>query len=238
MTASASARDHGEAVGSTGKRARILCLHGYENSASILKKQLAMSGWLREFEKKCEFVFVSGPFDSVPPVTPIVQQFFPDDPKCQWFEKIEHLESGVRYIGLDKGLQHISDVFEKQGPFDGLLGFSQGAGISFLVAAKRQHDMMLGKRYPPLKFAILIAGFRPRDLERQHLFQDNNGKIRLPTVHIWGDHDPMKYKSEEATKLCENPLILCHKAGHKVPSIKSIDVSLLHKLIDESTQSV
>ena len=52
---------------STSKKARILCLHGYENSASILKKQLAMAGWLKELENKCEFVFLSGPFDSKPP---------------------------------------------------------------------------------------------------------------------------------------------------------------------------
>ena len=58
-------------------------------------------------------------------MTPIVQQYFPDDPKCQWFERIEHVEAGVRYIGLDKGLQHIAEAFDKQGPFDGVLGFSQ-----------------------------------------------------------------------------------------------------------------
>merc|ERR1711977_72654 len=90
-------------MGGEQKKARILCLHGYENSGSILKKQLGMSGWLKELGTTCDFVFASAPFDSALPVTPIVQQYFPKDPKCQWFERIEHLDTGgVRYVGLNK----------------------------------------------------------------------------------------------------------------------------------------
>merc|ERR1712224_397557 len=218
-TSSSSSSDSGASKMTSAKKARILCLHGYENSASILKKQLAMAHWFKHLENTCEFVFLSGPFDSVPPVTPIVQQYFPDDPKCQWFEKIEHVEAGVRYIGLDKGLQHIQDAFDKQGPFDGLLGFSQGAGVSLLVAAKQQHGELL-QNHPPLKFAILIAGFRPRDFTLQHVFES---RLKVPTCHIWGHQDPLCFKSEEATKMCASPLVLQHKAGHKVPNIKTID---------------
>ena len=49
------------------KKARVLCLHGYENSGPILKKQLQMGGWIKEFGDLCDFVFVSAPFTSVPP---------------------------------------------------------------------------------------------------------------------------------------------------------------------------
>ena len=46
-------------------------------------------------------------------MTPIVQEFFPDDPKRQWFERIEHLESGgVRYVGLDKGFAEVSRALQ------------------------------------------------------------------------------------------------------------------------------
>ena len=49
------------------KKARVLCLHGYENSGPILKKQLQLGGWIKEFGDLCDFVFVSAPFTSVPP---------------------------------------------------------------------------------------------------------------------------------------------------------------------------
>ena len=69
-------------------------------------------------------------------MTPIVQKFFPDDPKRQWFQRMENLPNGVRYVGLGKGLAHIAHVFDTQGPFDGVLGFSQGAGMSLYVACE------------------------------------------------------------------------------------------------------
>lgn len=166
MCAASASSSSSSASTHAGPRARILCLHGYENSKEIMHKQMRMAGWLgseRKSDEKvvpfenCDFVFVSAPFASEPPVSKIVEHFFPEDPKRQWFERIQNEEAGVRYLGLDVGLKHIEDALEKEGPFDGIFGFSQGAGLSLVVAAKQQQGEMLGNN-PPLKFAIVIAG--------------------------------------------------------------------------------
>merc|ERR1711904_204676 len=231
-------------MGVEQKKARILCLHGYENSGSILKKQLGMSGWLKELGTTCDFVFASAPFDSALPVTPIVQQYFPKDPKCQWFERIEHLDTGgVRYVGLNKGLGKVSEILRgPEGPFDGILGFSQGAAMSVYTIARQQQwensqqedrkDNTL-PTHPPLKFAIIIAGFIPRDIDNRYLFE--GGSLSTPTCHIWGDHDVLKYKSQDLTKSCEDPLVMVHASGHKVPNTKTIDVDKLRAFIATKT---
>lgn len=226
----AGERERGQGVGK--RPARILCLHGYENSAPILRKQLDMSGWLRELPD-CEFVFANAPFSSELPVSPIVQQFFPDDPKCQWFEKIEHLDSGVRYRGLSRGLDHVAATLSDQGPFDGILGFSQGSALSLYTIAKQQHgELSVRGGHPPLQFAIIIAGFRPRDVDHHHLF---GAPLTVPTLHIWGTHDVLKHKSEEVTKNCVSPVVMTHKAGHKVPNMKTLDVAKIRQFIQTNT---
>jgi len=167
-------------------------------------------------------------------VTPIVEQFFPDDPKCQWFRKMEHLEEGgVRYAGLDVGFETIGKALAEQGPFDGVLGFSQGAALSFYTAAKQQNGELVPPDGGKLKFAIIIAGFTPRDLNHRYLF---NSQLETPTCHIWGDHDVLKFKSEEATKNCVEPLVLNHKAGHKVPKLSQTQVGLLSDFIHKAMQ--
>ena len=255
-----------------------------------MHKQMRMAGWLgseRKSDEKvvpfenCDFVFVSAPFASEPPVSKIVEHFFPEDPKRQWFERIQNEEAGVRYLGLDVGLKHIEDALEKEGPFDGIFGFSQGAGLSLVVAAKQQQGEMLGNN-PPLKFAIVIAGkeneenegktegkcsllcvvvvffltkktflllvdshvsssfffvlfyllllgFRARDMTLSNLFEE---KLVCPTLHIWGDQDILRYKSEEVTEYCTDPIILRHKAGHKIPHVNTIDCTKIESFIN------
>ncbi len=79
--------------------------------------------------------------------------------------------------------------------------------------------MLVG--HPALKFAVLVAGFRPRDLDHQHLWRAEG--LRTPTLHLWGAQDVLKYKSEEATTFCLDPLVLTHRAGHKVPAVATFD---------------
>ena len=57
----------------------------------------------------------------------------------------------------------------------------------------------------------------------------------LCSCHIWGDHDVLKYKSQELTKSCEDPLVMVHASGHKVPNTKTIDVDKLRAFIATKT---
>lgn len=44
------------------------------------------------------------------------------------------------YVGIDKGMQRIADTIRAEGPFDGVIGFSQGAAAAAMVASLLEGD--------------------------------------------------------------------------------------------------
>ncbi len=105
------------------------------------------------------------------------------------------------------------------GPFDGILGFSQGGCLASILCAIANNDIESEKtKYIKFKFGIIIAGFKSR--QSQHdIFYDLNKKIDLPTLHVFGDGDKV-IPSEMASDLCNyflNPKILRHEQGHFIP---------------------
>eukprot|EP00494_Astrolonche_serrata_P020604 UN20829 len=45
-------------------------------------------------------------------------------------------KDNTEYIGLDMTLKYLDGVFATMGPFDGILGFCQGACVAAILAAK------------------------------------------------------------------------------------------------------
>ena len=66
-----------------------------------------------------------------------VQNAFGDGPFFEWWDKSE---AGV-YAGLGQTLAYLSRLEAEHGPFDGVLGFSQGAGLAALCCALRQAEI-------------------------------------------------------------------------------------------------
>ena len=78
--------------------------------------------------------------------------------RCWW----QHKEPGV-YEGIERSLEFVTNYIQEHGPYDGLIGFSQGAAMAAfftntphpgLVVAKA-----LGNPSPELSAAGLISGF-------------------------------------------------------------------------------
>ncbi|KAK4704176.1 hypothetical protein P7C70_g2038, partial [Phenoliferia sp. Uapishka_3] len=90
-------------------------------------------------------------------------------PRTWWFSETRNGIS--HYRRLDETLMYLRNIMEKEGPFDGVWGFSQGgamAGIlTLLVENPQLHPIFAkeGANWPPpqFKFAILGAGFEPQD---------------------------------------------------------------------------
>lgn len=103
-----------------------------------------------------------------------------------------------------------------QGPFDGLLGFSQGACFAGLLPA------LLGDQSP--KFVILVGGFKSRAAAHQDILSPApmQPKLSVPSLHIIGATDewvtPDRSKEllfcyDEKTRS-----LLDHAGGHYIPS--------------------
>jgi predicted esterase len=65
----------------------------------------------------------------------------------------------------------------------GLFGFSQGAMLAATLAA-----MSDAGSFPPVRFAVLVGGRKPRAAALQPLFEK---PITVPSLHVIGDADKL-----------------------------------------------
>ena len=87
------------------------------------------------------------------------------------------------------------DVLQHEGPFDGVLGFSQGAAVAAALCAQQQQpaavSMQARRRWhrprPSLRFAILCSGY-PSAAPEHRAMHAEVGPLQLPTLHVFGSH--------------------------------------------------
>ncbi|GKZ38755.1 hypothetical protein AbraIFM66950_011218 [Aspergillus brasiliensis] len=126
---------------------KILCLHGYGTGPNILRYQL--SGLMRDADPSWEFHFLSAEVKCPP--APGVGSTFPPPYYC-WTRSFDS-------AAIDAAHALIEEAIEEHGPFDGILGFSQGAAIS--VSFLLEHKMAYPDEPPPFRFAIFCSPTSP-----------------------------------------------------------------------------
>ncbi|XP_022631533.1 esterase FUS5 isoform X3 [Vigna radiata var. radiata] len=122
----------------TQRKPRILCLHGFRTSGEILK-QLVLR-WPEPVIQKLELVFLDGQFPSLGRSD--VEGIF-DPPYYEWFQANEDFSE---YRNFEECLAYIQDFMLKNGPFDGVLGFSQGAILAAALPGMQAQNEYLNFR--------------------------------------------------------------------------------------------
>lgn len=117
--------------------------------------------------------------------------------------------------GLDVSLAYLKEVFAQRGPFDGILGFSQGAAMAAVVCSQ------LGtlKGDIDMRFVILCSGFAPA------LPEFEKESIKCPSLHIFGgDHGNDRQIANQASRDLSSlfdescSVIIEHDCGHIIPT--------------------
>lgn len=113
---------------------RVLCIHGYRQNENSFKSKL---GSFRKFlNKYADFEFVSAPHVA-PPLEGSTDSTGNEDQKSWWFNKEDHTFKGTNKsgpaFGFEESLRLVEKVWCDKGPFQGLLGFSQGACFVGLI---------------------------------------------------------------------------------------------------------
>lgn len=85
-----------------------------------------------------------------------------DDPRGWWFSDVKaHSFSAQQQceesLGLDESVTAVRETVKDQGPFDGILGFSQGAAFVAMLCSLQEQNLEPEFNF---RFAILVAGFR------------------------------------------------------------------------------
>lgn len=126
---------------------KVLCLHGTGLNADIMERQLRpiVSG----LDPVYEFVYVNGEVER-PPVPGLPSQI--PGPFFSYFEE-------MRTEGVRDACELVDIIVQEEGPFEGFIGFSQGAsvGVSYMLdRAINQPDEKCPFRWA-LLFSSIIA---------------------------------------------------------------------------------
>src|SRR4051812_45533801 len=109
------------------RKLRILCLHGYHGSARALRSQMeALFAGAGGLESLVELVYIDAPSLAAG--------------DYGWWHAVDARDAGgdnpgvdgagLRYEGWARTRDAIVSIFEHEGPFDGVFGFSQGAALT------------------------------------------------------------------------------------------------------------
>jgi predicted esterase len=141
---------------------------------------------------------------------------------------------------MDSKLKSVADLdnlLKEEGPFDGVIAFSQGAMLAttYILREAKLHP---SKHYtdPAFKVAIFFSAIQPVDsvllqetgLETVVKADGNHPLVRIPTAHFWGRNDksPWAKDAKEVAGLCdsEKRATYIHDGGHEVPGGKDSNI--------------
>ncbi|OJD32105.1 ef-hand calcium-binding domain protein [Diplodia corticola] len=135
---------------------RFLCLHGHGTNSQILEAQLEP---LRSrLPRDWEYEFLDGEKETIPATG--IDAVFPGPYVCYHEEPIPE--------DVQHAVDLVKEVIREEGPFDGVIGFSQGAALAATVIAAEAERDPLAETF---KVAIFLSATMPFDFSA--------GKLRL-----------------------------------------------------------
>lgn len=266
-----------KALNGTKPPLKILMLHGYTQSGPLFRSKT------RALEKNLAKAFPSHTLTLSYPTAPI-QLYKSDIPN--WDDpngtaSFENLTPGgeeapdawgwwrrkgekepYTYEGMELGFARLAEVLKEEGPFDGVIGFSQGGALAGLLAsaletgrreAFEKAQSNGGMRYPesleedtgfvtdvvhpPFKFAVSYSGFGASNNKLYQAFYEP--KISTPMLHYIGSVDTVveEKRSLRLVEACEDGgkegRVVYHPGGHFLPSSQRQVVAPLIAFIKE-----
>ncbi|KAL8772091.1 MAG: hypothetical protein Q9209_002757 [Squamulea sp. 1 TL-2023] len=233
---------------------RILMLHGYTQSGSLFySKTRALHKALAKAlpTHSIHLSYPTGPIHLDPadipgyngPSTEEVERDL--EPAYGWWRRKDmphpskKEETEIVYTGIQEGLTRIAETIREEGPFDGVIGFSQGACAAGMVASLLEHGRedafssftpqkegmerepfppsFTVLLHPPLKFAIIYSGFIAPGTRYNGFY---NPSLKTPTLHFLGALDAVveEGRSQGLISVCESAKVVTHPGGHFLPS--------------------
>ncbi|CAM6017016.1 unnamed protein product [Sphagnum balticum] len=186
------------------QKLRVLCLHGFRQNASGFRGRL--SALRKKLKNIADMVFIDAPHE-----LPFLYQ------KHQILSAFDPLQYESQSQGWSRSWWRIQEAFSNLGPFDGVLGFSQGAAIAAVLCQLRSSSNM------DFRFVILCSGFPSPVLQHQQLIETGAvDGIACPSLHIFGRQDRQigVCKSKQLVDLFDanTRMIVEHDSGHIIPT--------------------
>lgn len=206
---------------------RILALHGFRTCARTLDAQARLAKWQATCGDLATFTFLDAPTVSSSGAPEEVRAFFGEETEAREWVNARRTASGTTtYEGLGASLRAIEAACETEGPFDGILGFSQGGTVAAIAMATPG----LGARFA---FGIFVSGMKSRAEETAGL---DFGSVRAPTLHIFGRNDqvvPNSVSEELFNAMSSSERTReTHAGGHVVPKLNEAGEPILRAFLE------
>ena len=192
-------------------RPRVLCLHGFRDSAAVLKAQLAPL--LTAFGNSFEFVFVDAPAPASGPMAPGAPEGVPG---YEWWGVPGGPFESAWTGGFERAEPALA-ALEARGPYDGAIGFSQGAAVAAMLDVRWL--VCFSAVAPPPRAPSAGDGaprpWRPRRDGRQ------------PSFHCYDLSEEVAAQCEHVQRAFERePVAVHHSEGHRIPKAASVAARL------------
>ncbi|KAM0803142.1 putative DUF341 family oxidoreductase [Usnea florida] len=204
---------------------KFLCLHGSGTSAENSDNLRPYAEPLvRELERDntASFHFVDGELESATPGPGIGDTY--ESPYYSYHNWPRSLDPSDDR-SLREAYDFLYDMIEEEGPFDAVLGFSQGATLAYSFLA--QHARNSPYELAPFRCAIFFGALPPFRIKgedggvtEQIIYdEDLQGAVSIPTLHVAGKSDFVYPHSIKLHQLCDASWagLIVHPKGHEIP---------------------
>ncbi|CDH15670.1 related to Family of serine hydrolases 3 [Zygosaccharomyces bailii ISA1307] len=118
---------------------------------------------------------------------------------------------------------YLHDYVIENGPFEGIVGFSQGAAFAgYLLTNFNKLLNLTEENQPSFKFFVAFSGFRLEAFHLQESYEEH--LITVPSLHVLGEQDTVVTEARVLSlyNSCqkEDRILLRHPGGHFVPNSK------------------
>lgn len=209
-----------------------------------------------ESDGTATFYFTEGPMEVSPP--PGYEDFFGEPPhKCfqteETFNAIFPVVFNPTHPSLEDSLSDFKDypgygaiveaigtlshLLETEGPFDGVLGFSEGSGLAATLLADHLTKSRAAGKDSTLKLGIFWGGVPPftGDGKRWYLPREDGQVFDVRTIHVIGAMDPFLPAGMLLYNLCDpnQATLFDHGKGHQIVWEPKVVESLIEVIREE-----
>mmetsp|Transcript_49655 Transcript_49655/g.106415 ORF Transcript_49655/g.106415 Transcript_49655/m.106415 type:complete len:521 (+) Transcript_49655:79-1641(+) len=169
---------------------KILCFHGLNVNAGVMKLQLntLFAGESKNLKEYCELICVDSPFETPMNECPLehinlATKMGKGVPR-HWFKK-DGFSPSEHWSGIPEAIDVAIEMVKKEGPLDGLCGFSNGGEVVLqLCRLAYEGHQELQEQF---KFALLMSSRWPK-ISHQDEFRPK-APIRIPMFHMCSKND-------------------------------------------------
>lgn len=113
----------------------------------------------------------------------------------------ELMKEGIAssHKSADAALKFLLKIMDERGPFEGIIGYSEGATIAASLILFDQRRCMVRGTDPMFKYAIFFAGWPPIDPITHYMIlsDETDEVIEIPTCHISKSSKPREAREKK-----------------------------------------